>query len=189
MPLHLRDLLERWSLPPTAGVNGLSLLQPHASLFALGQRVVESRSWPTRYRGPVVIAASARWERDEYEAACQERDLLAVWARHGVMPNALPLGAMLAVGRLVGCETGEAIEAAFDARPAGGRAIVAGVTCAPAEHHFGSYGSGRFGFVFADLHRIVVPIPCKGRQGFWAVVGDARSWLDRASLVPVEQRA
>jgi len=38
----------------------LSLRQPWASLVAAGRKTIEVRSWCTRYRGPVVICASAR---------------------------------------------------------------------------------------------------------------------------------
>jgi hypothetical protein len=182
-PVRLADLLERWG-NPRAGVNGFSLLQPHATMFALGERVIESRGWSTSYRGPVAIASSARWERDELDYAMQAPQYLQTWARHGVSPRDLPLGKIVAVGRLVACEDGEAVEEALlSAHEKRQRAIVAGVTCGEREVLFGSYGQGRTGFVFADVHRLVTPVPCKGRQGFWAVVGDTRTALEAADLV------
>ena len=38
----------------------LSVKQPWASLIASGRKTVELRSWDTRYRGPIIICASAR---------------------------------------------------------------------------------------------------------------------------------
>lgn len=40
-------------------MKALSVKQPWASLIATGQKTIELRSWPTTYRGPLVIVASA----------------------------------------------------------------------------------------------------------------------------------
>ncbi|MBW3663539.1 MAG: hypothetical protein KY469_10605 [Actinobacteria bacterium] len=41
-------------------MRGLSLWQPRASLMPLGVKRIETRSWSTSYRGPVVIHAAKR---------------------------------------------------------------------------------------------------------------------------------
>jgi hypothetical protein len=38
----------------------ISIRQPWASLIVIGAKDVENRTWPTRYRGPVLIHASQR---------------------------------------------------------------------------------------------------------------------------------
>ena len=41
-------------------MRALSLRQPWASLIADGHKTIETRTWRTRYRGPLAIHASAR---------------------------------------------------------------------------------------------------------------------------------
>lgn len=43
------------------GVKTLTLLQPWASLVACGAKKIETRSWATKYRGPLAIHAAAFW--------------------------------------------------------------------------------------------------------------------------------
>jgi hypothetical protein len=41
-------------------MKALSVKQPWAELIAIGRKQIEVRSWPTKYRGPLVIVASSR---------------------------------------------------------------------------------------------------------------------------------
>lgn len=41
-------------------MRALTLWQPWASLIALGAKTIETRSWSTKYRGPIAIHAAAR---------------------------------------------------------------------------------------------------------------------------------
>ena len=45
-------------------MKALSLWQPWASLIAAGVKKVETRHWPTAYRGPIAIHAAKRLESD-----------------------------------------------------------------------------------------------------------------------------
>ncbi|QZA33231.1 ASCH domain-containing protein [Hydrogenibacillus sp. N12] len=46
----------------------ISIDQPYAYLIAVGAKTIEVRSWKTRHRGPLVIAATARsWSADTEE--------------------------------------------------------------------------------------------------------------------------
>jgi hypothetical protein len=49
-------------------VKALTVRQPHAQLIALGIKTIETRSWATKYRGPLVIHAglSTDWFPDGY---------------------------------------------------------------------------------------------------------------------------
>jgi hypothetical protein len=73
----------------------LSIRQPWASLIATGAKDVENRTWPTRYRGPVLIHASQR--ADDVTSDEIER-------RFGVrLPPTLPLGGIVGLTEIVGC--------------------------------------------------------------------------------------
>ena len=60
-------------------MKALSLRQPWANLIADGRKTIETRTWRTRYRGPLAIHASARPYAD------------------------LPTGGIVAVAWLYGC--------------------------------------------------------------------------------------
>lgn len=43
-------------------MKALTLYEPWASLVALGAKKIETRSWPTKYRGPLAIRAAKSYE-------------------------------------------------------------------------------------------------------------------------------
>lgn len=43
-------------------MKALTIRQPWASLIAAGVKTIETRSWSTRYRGPLAIHAGRRWD-------------------------------------------------------------------------------------------------------------------------------
>src|SRR2546425_12676597 len=70
-------------------MKALTVMQPYAELIARGDKLIENRTWPTSYRGPLLIHAgkSREWMNDEDE----------YW-----MPN-MAFGAAVATVRLVAC--------------------------------------------------------------------------------------
>src|SRR3546814_15511313 len=95
--------LRPWSACPELGddrgalgvecgaVKAISLWQPLASAIALGHTSIETRHWPTKYRGELAIHAATRFGPDEPEFASIERAL-------GRMPARLSLGDRQSVG-------------------------------------------------------------------------------------------
>lgn len=53
--------------PETARV--LTLTHPYGPLIALGEKHIETRSWTTKYRGPLVIHCSANWKTGDVDLA------------------------------------------------------------------------------------------------------------------------
>src|SRR6266446_7969524 len=73
----------------------LSIRQPWASLIVSGAKDVENRTWPTRYRGPVLVHASRR--ADDVTSGDIER-------RFGMhSPPELPLGGIVGMTNIVDC--------------------------------------------------------------------------------------
>lgn len=87
----------------------LTIRQPWATLIALGVKTIETRSYPTKYRGPVLIHAGAHrpehgetvgdwrvWRAEErkYDAVSRVGEL---WSR------LMPLGAVVAIADLADC--------------------------------------------------------------------------------------
>lgn len=131
----------------------LSLWQPWATLMATGAKTIETRSWETSYRGPLVICASKRWRKREME------ELLEIPAyREALEPELedglLQVGVAVAVVHLVECLRAETIMA-FGSFP---------------EEVFGNYAPGRYGWI-TDMRRgvRVDPWPVVGRQGLFEV--------------------
>ena len=146
-------------------MRAVSLTQPWATLVAIGAKKLETRSWSTHYRGPLLIHA-AKGFPGRARAACYTDPFAAVLERAGYThASSLPTGALIGIVTLVGCvSTTKALEG-IDAT----------------EHAFGDYGPGRFAWQLTEAVQLVQPIPCKGALGLWKVpdeiVESLKSWL------------
>lgn len=94
-------------------MRAVTVHQPWATLIAIGAKTIETRSWATRYRGPLAIHAAAygrsvtRWGADGtrttlggYTIQRYGPTLYMTGDRHPG-PTALPLGAVVATCELV----------------------------------------------------------------------------------------
>jgi hypothetical protein len=133
-------------------IRGLSITQPWASLIALGAKQYETRSWPTNYRGHVAIHASKAYPRD-----CRELEKEEPFASMLAGEPSLPIGAIIAVARLVDCVP------TADIGRYEGKCVIGAM-----EMEFGDYAPGRYAFRMADVARIE-PIPCRGALSLWAL--------------------
>ena len=134
----------------------ISLWEPWASAMALRLKLIETRHWPTKYRGPILIHAAKRkvdfWELDD----AMDQGL----RRHGIEVGADDSGRtvapyfdgtyghIIALGNLADCLPSEEI------------------TPSDQESAWGNYGPGRFGWIF-DSIRPIEPIPARGYQRIW----------------------
>lgn len=143
----------------------LSLWQPWASLMACGAKKIETRSWPTSFRGLVGIHAAK--SRDELDW-CDDPPFRAALTKGGIrVISDLPFGALLAIGMLHDCVLAET------ALP----------QISDEENVFGNYEPGRFAWRFSWVRALPEPIPWRGMQGLWT-----DSHLDaRLSALPWEE--
>jgi hypothetical protein len=135
-------------------MRAISLWQPWASAIALGLKRIETRHWPTDYRGPLAIHAAKRWSREQREFAAVEKTL-------GRLPARVPLGAIVAICRLTKCVRTEELLAAREAF---------GLTAI--ERIYGNYEPERFGWLLEDVQALPEPIGFSGAQGFFNVPDD-----------------
>ncbi len=70
----------------------ITIRQPWADLIVNGSKNIENRSWPTSYRGPVLIHASLNVNR----ALCQK------YRRN---PNMIPRGGIVGIVEITDCVT------------------------------------------------------------------------------------
>lgn len=119
-------------------MKALSLRQPWASLIIYAGKDIENRTWPTSYRGPLLIhAAKAFTRREEFEAAA------AIVKRIGADERMLE-GCPYFRGGVIG------------------RVDV--VDCV--RSHASPWFAGPWGFVLRDPQPLPFS-PCRGRLGFF----------------------
>lgn len=149
-------------------MKAISLWQPWASLIASGAKKIETRSWPTYYRGPLLIHAAKRKNKTEFTALGQHPGFCAAlntewpWGYDAI--EKLPFGALIAVVDLVNCLPVEKISSDIldaDIRREGSKDIYY-------ERLLGNYESGRYGWILANP-RPITPIDYKGEQGLFNV--------------------
>lgn len=139
----------------------ISLRQPWASLVVHGRKTIETRSWSTPYRGPLLIHASKRWTRAD-RGLCYT---VAFWAqlRHIGMTDAtrdLPRGCV--IGRVELVNVREIVADDFTGRPPTTMLQPPGI-----ELLLGDYTPGRFGWTLANPVVFARPMYCAGALGLF----------------------
>lgn len=135
-------------------MKAISVIQPWAMLLAVGVKRIETRSWETGYRGPIVIHASKRW-------TSHEEAILAELRRGGIVTDAMlrtsafAFGAAIAVADLVGCLATEVLEDQVSER----------------ELALGDFGWNRFGWELASPRLLAQAVPVRGALGLWEYTG------------------
>lgn len=125
----------------------LSLRQPWAALIAQGKKRVETRSWRTNYRGPLLLHASAA-KVNKNDPHIQE--LL------GLIPGVpMQYGCIVCRCVLAGCVPMD-------------DTFLQGMEMCPMELLCGEYAPGRFAWLLEDIEPLERPLPAKGMLGLWA---------------------
>lgn len=140
-------------------MKALSLTQAWASLVVEGFKTYETRSWSTRFRGPLTIHASKgfpRWAKllmgtDEYDGDTFIRDAL------NRDPDDLPLGAFIGTVILMDCQPTLDVLGSET------------VFISQAEHAFGDWADERFAWKLDCPTRFQHPIPIRGSLGLWEI--------------------
>lgn len=149
----------------------ISIMQPWASLIAIGAKQFETRSWKTNYRGPIAIHASKKEpivNLRQLPATVQKLMFDRFYAKYGTNSGAIknmPTGVILAVANLTECYQIH--------RPFEGYLSLTSIDsigclineCSP-ECEFGDYTPGRFAWELEDVKQIE-PIPAKGQLNLW----------------------
>jgi hypothetical protein len=133
-------------------VRGLTIRQPYADLIALGIKTVETRSWAPAYRGPLLIHAARKPPSAKSAPYGDLHAIRRALQDAGSDIGAAPVGAVVAVARLVDVLEGPAA-----------------VALRPADEPYGSFAAGRYGWILADVCPLADPIECRGALGLWRV--------------------
>ncbi|MGG2920403.1 hypothetical protein ABES04_16665, partial [Brevibacillus parabrevis] len=141
-------------------MKALTIHQPWATLIALGEKRLETRSWATKYSGPLRDPRRQKVDKE----VCQQEPFRIVLASHGYTADNLPTGAVVATATLKEClrivtpGTGQvaAYRDSDDAMvPIDGQ-----------EKIFGWFERGRFVWKRADV-KPIDPVTAVGKQGLW----------------------
>ncbi len=128
-------------------MKALSLTQPWATLVALREKRIETRSWSTSYAGPLAIHAAKAfpgWAKE----LCEEEPFRSSLA---VQSEQLPIGSVVCLVKLIGCRRTEDVRKQLTEK----------------ELAYGDYEDGRFAW-FLEFDRIFEePILAKGNRLLW----------------------
>jgi hypothetical protein len=128
----------------------ISLLQPWATLVIMGVKTIETRSWQTAYRGPLLIHAS----KGKKGSILCSRPPLSQYIEDF---HRLPFGAIIGSVSLQEIVPVEQLHLS-------GRQI-ANLTLE--ETAFGNEAKGRYAWLLSDPVALQTPIPVKGTLGLW----------------------
>lgn len=166
----------------------LTLHQPYASLIAIGAKTIETRSWPTKYRGPLAIHAGKEWSGNLADPG-------VLGCHFGIdtfylSKRDMPLGAIVATCELVDCapivEWGadpqcNHITVGADGALRSWEFVVGSMPLAwrkqgrfdvTDQAPYGDFTPGRWAWLLDNIRPLAEPVPSRGRQGLWDI-GDA----------------
>jgi activating signal cointegrator 1 len=134
----------------------LSMIQPWASLFVLREAQYETRSWSTKYRGPLAIHTSKKIDK----AVCSHVAIQSLLLKHGYTIENLPTGTIIAICKLENClkvtENKDTRAVLEDGRVVSGN-----------DYFLGDYKVGGYVWEVQDMKMLETYIPAKGKLGLW----------------------
>lgn len=128
-------------------IKALTLQDPYGTLVATGHKQYETRSWPTSYRGLLVIhvgkTLAINWDNKVFLSLLRDVGISD--------PYKLPLGAAVCICELTAVYRTEAVRPHISDR----------------ERAFGDFSPGRAAWKLENVQRFRKPIPCRGAQKLW----------------------
>lgn len=138
-------------------MKALTLTQPWATLVALGAKRIETRTWHTKYTGPIAIHAAKGFPKWAQETCWRDpfdevlRGLLGDGTWKCIDPKLLPTAAVIATANLDSCRSTSDVAGEISEQ----------------ERAFGDYSAGRYAWSLSDVKVFYPPILAKGAQGLW----------------------
>lgn len=150
----------------------ITLTQPWATLVAIGAKKIETRSWATKYRGPLAIHAAKGLGLVGgmlgLDMLCHDEPFMSALGEFGPAGvEQLPLGAIVAVCRMVDCVPTRTTFPGWKRWQYPGTDQSIRWEMTDQERAFGNYDEGRFAWLLADIQALPEPIPAKGALGLW----------------------
>ena len=166
-------------------MKALTLLQPWASLIAIGAKKIETRSWATKYRGPLAIHAAKNyntpkcaWE-EPFKSELIKAGMFMEYPEGKLGFRLKHNGCVIAIADLVDCmsivyypstdvEIAKRIEVGAESSTTNKRDpnFSKIFVPTPKEIAFGDWTPGRYAWLLENV-RPIEPIPAKGMQRIW----------------------
>lgn len=144
-------------------MKAITILQPFATLIAIGEKHFETRSWSTKYCGDLLIHAG---KGKDYMFLCNREPFKSVLKKHGYDKDNLPLGSIIAKTDLMCCMKiiDEKINSDFKVISA---TLENKWEVKGNELEFGYYSKGRYAWNLTSIEKLKEPMPVKGQQRLW----------------------
>lgn len=132
------------------------MIQPWASLFLFNEAQYETRTWKTKYRGPLAIHTSKKIDSN----VCNHDTIQQLLSEHGLNKKNLPTGMIIGVCNLINClkviEDNQGSAVLEDGR------IVSGN-----DYFLGDFRVGNYIWEVSNKEMLSDFIPAKGQLGLW----------------------
>ncbi len=152
----------------------LTIRQPWASLVALGVKTIETRSWSTKYRGPLAIHAGKHLiDNDEYYLWHRALDKNGItnaldrWAYGAVVSTCELVDVVPIIEFPSHIPYDVSIWIEVDGPRLTLQETLGHFTDISDQLPYGDFSPGRFAWILSDIKPLAVPIPAKGKQGLW----------------------
>lgn len=136
-------------------MKAITICQPYAHLIVIGKKWVENRTWPTSFRGQLLIHAGK--SKDWLEADFSTMAGYPAKLQYGEPLQDMAFGAIVGVAEMTACLARKTIEA-YAAKDPRWKPL--------ADHE---HTEGPWCFVMRNVHRFADPIPYRGELGFFDV--------------------
>lgn len=140
----------------------ITILQPFATLIALGEKQFETRSWKTDYTGDLLIHAG---KGKQYLDWCDMEPFKSVLLKHGYGKNNLSFGSIIAKTNLKKClkviENDNILLLVTSATLENGYKVNGN------ELEFGDFAEDRYAWQLDNVEMFKEPIQAKGQQRLW----------------------
>lgn len=143
-------------------MKAITILQPWASLIACGAKKIETRSWPTKYRGKIAIHAGKK----EYAGGMIYFNTFLRYQNMFLDEEEFIYGSVIAIADLVDC-----LKIINGNRLDGAPFYEEQFEIAKREIPFGNYTPGRYAWILDNV-RPIEPVPAKGMQRIWNWEGE-----------------
>lgn len=145
----------------------LSIIEPFATLIAIQEKKIETRSWKTNYRGKIAIHASKNINK-EYQASCLKSEFLNVLEdkyifidKNNKVQYNFNFGKIIAVGDLIDCVQMKELYEDY-------AVLENGMKIEGNELIFGDYTPGRYAWILDNIQLLNESIEVKGHLGLWS---------------------
>ena len=150
-------------------MKAITLTQPWATLVAIKAKRIDTRSWSTRYRGPLAIDAAKGYTNEAMRLAFVEPFKTVLNNAGYKLFSLLPRGAVIATCELV--SVGLILRMPpieiLNWKWRGPDETEYCYEVDDQERFFGDYSHGRYAWMLHNVQLLPEPIPSKGALGLW----------------------